>query len=119
NPSLFARGQGVAAASPRHAQDEARYRAEAGAMKKKKNKRALTPSDVSRLLQVNVHQVLAWINSGELRAMNVAKTRNDTRTNKRPRWRIKPDAIADFERSRMNLPMPAPARRPRRRPAGN
>lgn len=65
----------------------------------------LTPPAVARAYGVNVGKVLAWIRSGELRAVNLA-----SRPGGRPRWRISADAIAQFEARRL-----AVAPRPRRR----
>ena len=67
----------------------------------------LTPPEVARQLRVDVHAVLAWIKSGELRAVNCAVNRNG----KRPRWRIDADDLAQFERGRMSGPPVKPVRR--------
>lgn len=66
---------------------------------------ALTPPVIARRYAVNVGKVLAWIASGELAAVNVGDGA------KRPRWRITPEALADFERRRAAQPRPATARR--------
>jgi excisionase family DNA binding protein len=71
---------------------------------------ALSPSKVARRLSVGVHTVLAWIASGELRALNTARKRTG-----RPRWKITPTALAEFEQKRSSMPVPRSARRPRRR----
>ncbi len=63
--------------------------------------RALTPPAVAKKYAVNVHRVLAWIAKGDLAAVNVGD-------GSRPRWRIMPEALAEFERRRRRN------RRPRR-----
>ena len=57
---------------------------------------------------VSAHTVLAWIASGELRAVNVARSANGGK----PRWRITEEALSAFEASRTPGP---PAVRTRRR----
>jgi hypothetical protein len=44
-------------------------------------------------------KVLGWIKRGELRAINVADKQG-----KRPRWRISPEELQDFLRSRTSSP---------------
>lgn len=53
--------------------------------------------------------VLGWINSGQLVALNVAKTA----AAKRATWRITPEALAAFEAARAATP--APERKQRKR----
>jgi hypothetical protein len=65
--------------------------------------RALTPPAVAKRYGVNVHRVLGWIAKGELAAVNVGD-------GTRPRWRIMPDALMDFERRRAATPPPPPRR---------
>ena len=55
----------------------------------------LKPADVAIKLGVNVSKVLGWIRDGELTAIN-------TSDSDRPRWRITPEKLAEFERSRSN-----------------
>ncbi len=50
-----------------------------------------TPKSLAAQLQVSVETVLGWIWSGQLKAINVAKT-----TGGRPRWRIDPKAFEQF-----------------------
>jgi len=71
--------------------------------------RALSPSAVAKRYGISADKVLAWIHSGELSAVNVAQSRSG-----RPRWRITPEAIEQFERSRANTPPPKRTRRRRR-----
>ncbi len=66
----------------------------------------LTPPVVARRYGVSVDKVLAWIHRGELAALNLAD-----RLGGRPRWRISPEALAAFERSRSATPPPAQAPR--------
>jgi excisionase family DNA binding protein len=74
----------------------------------------LTVTEVARELGVDVRNVLAWITSGELRAANVARSRDC----KRPRWRITRDALDAFILSRTASAPPTRARRRSRLPAG-
>lgn len=67
----------------------------------------LTPPQYAERLGVDVAKVHIWIRRGELRAINVAETLNG-----RPRWRIPPDAVVEFEERRTARP---PAAKPRRR----
>jgi len=50
------------------------------------------PKEAAEFLGTDTEQVLAWIHSGELAAVNVAKTLNA----KRPRWRISESDIGRF-----------------------
>lgn len=61
--------------------------------------RYLTPPALARQYGVNSDKVLAWIESGELSAVNVA-----SRVGGRPRWRISAEAIAEFEARRAAKP---------------
>lgn len=65
--------------------------------------------DLQERFGVGEHTVLGWINSGELRAINVART-----TSKRPKYRISEPALKAFEELRSTAP-PAPTRVNRRR----
>lgn len=68
----------------------------------------LTVAEYASQLGVAEDKVLAWIHCGELRAVNIAQSRNA----QRPRWRIPVAAIEQFERSRETAPPPPkPARR--------
>lgn len=73
--------------------------------------RATTPNALARRLGVKPQKVLAWIARGELRAVNLAD-----HTGGRPRWKILPEALAEFFASRQSSPAPAPRRRKRRLP---
>lgn len=55
----------------------------------------LTVAQIAKEFGVNVTKVLAWINGGELRAVNVA-----SKGSKLPRYRIAEDDLAAFERLR-------------------
>lgn len=61
---------------------------------------------------VTEHTVLAWIRSGDLKALNVAPANG-----RRPKWRITDKAIEDFERARSTYPPPRKHERRRRNPA--
>ncbi len=67
----------------------------------------LTPPDLARRWGVSPDKIRAWIESGELRAINLA-----ARLGGRPRWRIDPAAVAEFEERRRATSTP---RTPRRR----
>jgi excisionase family DNA binding protein len=71
----------------------------------------LTVKDICERFCVSEHTVLAWINRGELRAVNVGRRPGA----KRPRWRITPEALAAFELARTPSPPPPRGRR-RQRP---
>jgi excisionase family DNA binding protein len=66
---------------------------------------ALTPPQLARQLRVDVHTVLGWIRTGELRAINVGSR------GKRPRWRLDPADVAVFEQRRAAQPEARPQRR--------
>ena len=72
--------------------------------------RALTPPQYAARLGVKAAKVVAWINSGELRAVNVASSLGG-----RPRWKIPLDAIVEFQNRRAAKPVTKPSRR--RKPA--
>ncbi len=68
----------------------------------------LTIADVARRYRVKRGKVRAWINRGELRAINTA-----LEPCSKERWVILPDALAEFERRRASGPLPKVARRRR------
>jgi hypothetical protein len=70
----------------------------------------LTPPQLAQIYGVKPAKILAWISSGELGALNLA-----ARGTSRPRYRISPEAIAQFECRRSAGPLPKQVRR--RRPA--
>ncbi len=59
------------------------------------DKTKLTPPELARLWGISPDKVLTWIRRGELRAINVATTRNG-----RPRYLIDIDDIRSFEARR-------------------
>ncbi len=69
-----------------------------------------TISQVADRYGVGTHTVLAWIRSGELRAVQCGR-RIDSR---KPRWRITAEAIKEFELLRSAAP-PQPRTRRRKR----
>lgn len=75
-------------------------------------KQKLTPPEVAELWGISPDKILAWIRSGELRAIDASTTRGG-----RPRYLIDVGDLAAFERSRSTTPVPAskPAKR-RRQP---
>jgi hypothetical protein len=67
----------------------------------------LTPPQLAAQWGVDVHKIVGWIRSGELRAINLATDRNG-----RPRYAIDQADIAVFEASRaVQPPMPRLRRR--------
>jgi hypothetical protein len=70
--------------------------------------RGLTVADLAARYRVSPDKVRAWIDRGELRAVNTAAV-----LCARPRWVVSPDALAEFERRRAGGPPPKPRRRPR------
>ena len=58
--------------------------------------RMLTAWTVSKRYGVGEHTILRWIHSGELAAVNVARTRGAARS----QWRISMGAISEFEATR-------------------
>jgi hypothetical protein len=81
--------------------------------KKQTDGGALSPNQFARRLRVSIHCVLALIRTGELRALNVA-----LKGVKRPRWKITPEALAEFEAARSSKAEPPPTRKrkPRKDP---
>ena len=67
-----------------------------------------TVTDLMHRFGVSQHTVLAWIDSGELKAVDVSRKRGG-----KPRWRITQEALELFEQSRTKTPAPPPS--PRRR----
>jgi hypothetical protein len=63
----------------------------------------LTPPAYAARIGSKPDTVIGWIRSGELLAINVA-----SRGATRPRYRISPEAIAEFERRRSVGPLPQP-----------
>jgi hypothetical protein len=68
-----------------------------------------TPPEVARMWRCKPETVVAFIRSGELAAVNLAK-----RSAKRPRWRISPEAIRAFEQARAVASGQEPVRRHRK-----
>lgn len=67
-----------------------------------------TPKEVAAALGVKIDQVILLINSGELKAVNIAKPGA-----LRPRWKIRKSDWEAFEAQRMNrhLDRPQPTKR--------
>lgn len=72
----------------------------------------LTREQASIRLAIDPDSVSLLISSGQLKAVNVAKSRNA----KRPTWRIRPEDLAEFEliRSTIKPPSNAKPRTPKR-----
>ena len=69
----------------------------------------LSPPQIARRWGVSPQKILAWIGSGELRAINAA-----TRLGGRPRFLIDVADLAVFEQRRAVVATPAAVRRRRR-----
>jgi excisionase family DNA binding protein len=67
--------------------------------------------DICERFAVGEHTVLAWVRSGELRAIDVSRKQGG-----RPKWRITQEALELFAVARTATPPPPRARR-RHRPA--
>ena len=73
--------------------------------------RALTVADLCKRYSVTPNTVLAWIRSGSLRAVNVARSASK----RRPTWRITAEALAEFENARTPKPPTTATRKPCRK----
>jgi excisionase family DNA binding protein len=58
----------------------------------------ITPNQLAKTLGIKPDKILAWIHAGQLVAVNVAANANG----QRPRWRIDPDEVTRFLKSRQN-----------------
>ena len=67
------------------------------------NRQKFTPPQVARRWGIGVEKGIAWIRSGELKAINTA-----TRSNGRPRYLIDEDDLAVFEARRIGMPQSDP-----------
>ncbi len=74
----------------------------------------LTPPQLAVRWGVHPDKVLHLINTGELKAINLAMAANG-----RPRWKITQDAIERFENARSNRPQEKKPRRRRRQAASS
>lgn len=72
-----------------------------------------TPQQAAEKLGCDVEQIIYWIGSGQLPAVNVAKSPNGLR----PRWRIAEADLGRFLLSRRNAPPAPPVKREIKRPA--
>lgn len=76
---------------------------------------ALTPKQVADRYGIRVPVVLAWIRTGQLAALNVARSPQA----KRPTWRVTTASLVAFELARTGSPVvPATRRRKRQQAAG-
>ena len=73
--------------------------------------RAHTVKEIAARYRVKPHTVLAWISRGDLRAVDVSQDP----TRGRPRWRVTPDALIEFENRRCTKPTVKPTRQRNRR----
>jgi excisionase family DNA binding protein len=67
--------------------------------------------DLCERFAVGEHTVLAWVRSGELRAIDVSRKQGG-----RPKWRITQEALEAFALARTSTPPPPRGRR-RNKPA--
>lgn len=65
-------------------------------------------ADLARRLKIGPDKVRAFIDRGELRAVNVA-----TNLSGRPQWRVTPEEVERFELRRSSAPLPQSIRRRR------
>lgn len=72
----------------------------------------LTVMQIAERMQVDVGKILGFIHAGELRAINVAKSKKT-----RPRWRITEEAFEQFLNARSSRPATEATRQPRRVPS--
>ena len=75
--------------------------------------RYFTPPAIAQMLGVDPATVRALLASGELRGFNVAR-----RSCRRPRWRISPDALQEFEKLRAAVQKSEPKRAKRKQVTG-
>lgn len=75
-------------------------------------KQTYTTDEIASRYGVNISKVIAWIKSGDLAAINVARCPHG----ERPRYRITQEALEAFERARTVTPhqKAKPARRCKR-----
>lgn len=71
----------------------------------------VTPPQLAKRLGISEDKVYAWIDSGQLRAVNLAEHPHSERA----RWRISQEAIEEFLASRENKPPAPEPPKPRRR----
>ena len=74
--------------------------------------RSLPVAEVAERFGVSAETVTGWIRAGELRAVNVSRSR----TSKKPRWRVSALAIEAFEASRTATPEPTAPKTRRKKP---
>ena len=74
--------------------------------------RYLTPPELAQRWRTTPERVIAHIRAGRLHAFSTSPPGS-----RRPRWKIPPDAIVEFELPQAARPPTKPV--PRRRPAGN
>ena len=74
------------------------------------NKKKLTPKELAAMWGIHATKVIAWIRSGELRAMDASQ-----KPGGKPRYRIDIADIEAFERARQITPSPKPTPPKRRR----
>jgi excisionase family DNA binding protein len=68
--------------------------------------RGYTPNELAKVLRVSPDRIRAWIQAGELGAINTARHRCG-----RPRYVVLPDHVAEFTKRRKASTPPKPSRR--------
>ncbi|MBX3420530.1 MAG: hypothetical protein KF752_03135 [Pirellulaceae bacterium] len=62
-----------------------------------------SPPEIAKQLRVSCDRVLHWINTGKLKAVNLSEG------HERPRWKVSPDDLSCFLKTRSNLADISPA----------
>lgn len=71
---------------------------------------ALTPKQVAQRYGVSTATVVHWINTEQLKSINVGRSLRKLK----PRWKIFPEQLAEFELHRQSGSTPAPPARRKR-----
>ena len=85
------RAGGITVAQARHSLAECLAAVPSG---KRVDRTQLTPPEVAKRYGVSADTVRSWIESGQLRATNIGRGK------KKPRFRIEPQALEEFDRKR-------------------
>jgi hypothetical protein len=71
----------------------------------------MTPKEIASRFKVATKTVIAWINLGDLKAINTSRSL----ASKKPRWRVSQEALEAFEKTQSMVNASAiPAKRNRR-----
>lgn len=77
------------------------------------DRQKVTPPQIAKAWGIKKEKVIAWIRSGELKAINVATNANGAR----PRFLVDVEDLAAFELRRQVVPPSKPVKR-KKRPSG-